>query len=92
MRLNPNSANVEGTQATVILKDYYNGAFDLNVFGSAASQLLQIVPGPDFPTAGIINGTHGIRQAYNTGRGKIYVRARTEVEPRDKGRESIIIT
>jgi DNA gyrase subunit A len=56
------------------------------------SQLLQIVPGPDFPTAGIINGTHGIRQAYNTGRGKIYVRARTEVEPRDKGRESIIIT
>ncbi|MDA9983242.1 DNA gyrase subunit A, partial [Gammaproteobacteria bacterium] len=58
----------------------------------AISQLLQIVPGPDFPTAGIINGTHGIRQAYSTGRGKIYVRARTEVEARDKGRESIIIT
>ena len=58
----------------------------------AISRLLQIIPGPDFPTAGIINGSHGIRQAYNTGKGKIYVRARTEVETRGKGRESIVIT
>ncbi len=43
-RLNPNSANVDGTQATVILEDYYNGAYNLQVFGSDASHLLQIVP------------------------------------------------
>ncbi len=56
------------------------------------SRLIEIVPGPDFPTAGIIQGNHGIRQAYATGRGKIYVRARTEVETYKNNREAIIIT
>ena len=56
------------------------------------SQLIQTVPGPDFPTAGIINGSHGIYQAYSSGRGKIYVRARTEIEADKNGRESIIVT
>ncbi len=56
------------------------------------SQLIQTVPGPDFPTAGIINGSSGIHQAYRTGRGKIYVRARTEVETNNNGRQAIIIT
>ncbi len=55
------------------------------------SELMEHIPGPDFPTAGIINGHSGIRQAYETGRGRIYVRARTEIETSSKGRESIIV-
>jgi DNA gyrase subunit A len=56
------------------------------------AQLMQIVPGPDFPTAGIINGAAEIVSAYKTGRGRIYVRARTEIEELDKGRQAIIVT
>ncbi|VAW95385.1 DNA gyrase subunit A [hydrothermal vent metagenome] len=54
--------------------------------------LMEIVPGPDFPTAGIINGARGIAEAYATGRGRIYVRARTHVETSSKGKEAIIVT
>ena len=55
--------------------------------------LMQIIPGPDFPTAGIINGARGIAEAYATGRGRIYVRARTEIEEHPKtGKQTIIIT
>ena len=54
--------------------------------------LMDIIPGPDFPTAGIINGARGIAEAYATGRGRIYVRARTNIETSAKGRESIIVT
>ena len=54
--------------------------------------LMQYIPGPDFPTAGIINGRSGIRMAYETGRGRIYVRARTTVEESEGGRQSIIVT
>jgi len=54
--------------------------------------LMQYVPGPDFPTAGIINGAAGIVEAYKTGRGRIYVRGRTEIETDDNGRERIIVT
>jgi DNA gyrase subunit A len=54
--------------------------------------LMQHVPGPDFPTAGIINGAAGIVEAYKTGRGRILVRAKTEIETDDNGRETIIIT
>ncbi len=43
-------------------------------------QLLNIMPGPDFPTSGIINGSRGIREAYQTGRGRVHIRARVEVE------------
>ena len=53
--------------------------------------LLRIVPGPDFPTAGIINGSGGIVEAYRTGRGRILVRAKAEVEVEANGRETIII-
>jgi DNA gyrase subunit A len=57
------------------------------------TELMQYIPGPDFPTAGFINGSKGIREAYETGRGKIYMRARTHVESDDeKGRHSIIVT
>jgi len=55
-------------------------------------ELIEHLPGPDFPTAGIINGAAGIHLAYKTGRGRIYVRARTETETDDKGRERIIVT
>ena len=54
--------------------------------------LIDHLPGPDFPTAGIINGAAGIHQAYRTGRGRIYVRARTEIETDERGREQIIVT
>lgn len=55
--------------------------------------LMEHMPGPDFPTAAFINGRAGIVQAYKTGRGRIYLRARAEVEVNQKtGRESIIIT
>jgi DNA gyrase subunit A len=57
------------------------------------AQLMQIVPGPDFPTAGFINGAQEIVAAYKTGRGRIHVRARTEIEDVGKGdRQAIIIT
>ena len=54
-------------------------------------QLLELIPGPDFPTAGIINGRAGIIDAYRTGRGRIYVRARAEVEE-DEKKQRIIVT
>ncbi|WP_111496622.1 DNA gyrase subunit A [Marinobacter bohaiensis] len=57
-------------------------------------ELMEYIPGPDFPTEGIINGRAGIIEAYRTGRGRIYIRARHEIEVIDKktGREAIIIT
>ncbi|MCZ6893868.1 MAG: DNA gyrase subunit A [Gammaproteobacteria bacterium] len=55
-------------------------------------QLMRYIPGPDFPTAGIINGSAGIREAYRTGRGRIYVRARTEIEDADTDAPRIIIS
>ncbi|NLO54187.1 MAG: DNA gyrase subunit A [Gammaproteobacteria bacterium] len=57
-------------------------------------ELMQFIPGPDFPTAGIINGRAGIIEAYRTGRGRIYMRARTFIEDIDKvgGRQQIIIS
>lgn len=55
--------------------------------------LMEYIHGPDFPTAGIINGRAGIVQAYRTGRGRIYVRARAEViEDEKSGRQTIIVT
>ena len=57
------------------------------------AQLMQHIPGPDFPTAGIINGSQGIHEAYRTGRGRIYVRARVEIEEDDDGSsQSIVVT
>ncbi len=54
--------------------------------------LMEHIPGPDFPTAAIINGRRGIEEAYRTGRGKVYIRARAEVEADAKtGRETIIV-
>ena len=55
-------------------------------------ELMQHIPGPDFPTAALINGRKGIEEAYRTGRGKVYVRARATVETNEKGREQIIVS
>ncbi|MBB5751356.1 DNA gyrase subunit A [Prosthecomicrobium pneumaticum] len=55
-------------------------------------QLIEIVPGPDFPTAGLIVGRSGIHQAYQTGRGSIIMRGRVEVETVRKEREALVIT
>ena len=55
-------------------------------------ELMQYIPGPDFPTAALINGRRGIEEAYKTGRGKVYVRAKASVEITEKGREQIIVT
>jgi len=54
--------------------------------------LMQHIPGPDFPTAGIINGSAEIATAYATGRGRVHMRARTQIEEDDKGRQAIIVT
>jgi DNA gyrase subunit A len=55
--------------------------------------LMEYVPGPDFPTAGIINGVRGIHEAYRTGRGRIHIRARSHVEgDENKGRQRIVFT
>ena len=54
--------------------------------------LMQHIPGPDFPTAGIINGAAGIVEAYRTGRGRLLVRAKTEIETEANGRETIIVS
>ena len=60
---------------------------------ASISDLMQYVPGPDFPTAGIINGAAGIHAAYHTGRGRVRIRSRAEVEVNeDNGREAIVVT
>ena len=59
---------------------------------STIENLMECIPGPDFPTAGFINGARGIREAYRGGKGKIYLRARTHYEEDKGGRQSIIVT
>lgn len=73
----------EVIEATIALID--NPNLDL-------AKIMDYIPGPDFPTAGIINGRAGIVQAYRTGRGRIYIRAKAEIETNEKtGRSSIIV-
>ncbi|MBC2160282.1 DNA gyrase subunit A [Listeria booriae] len=55
-------------------------------------ELMEHIPGPDFPTAGMIMGRSGIRRAYETGRGSITLRARVEIETKNNGKETIVIT
>jgi DNA gyrase subunit A len=60
---------------------------------TSIADLMQHIPGPDFPTAAIINGVEGIHEAYRTGRGRVYVRARVEIETDEKsGRQTIIVS
>ena len=55
-------------------------------------ELMEYIKGPDFPTGGIIFGVKGVKEAFETGRGRVVVRGRAEIENHDNGRESIIIT
>ncbi|MCL2858862.1 MAG: DNA topoisomerase IV subunit A, partial [Streptococcaceae bacterium] len=73
----------EVIDATVHMIDHPN---------STVEKIMEFLPGPDFPTGGIIQGRDGIRQAYETGKGRIVVRSRVEIESLKGGREQIIIT
>ena len=55
-------------------------------------ELMQYIKGPDFPTGGIIQGTAGIKEAYETGRGRVVIRSKTDIEVADNGRETIVVT
>ena len=55
-------------------------------------ELMQHIKGPDFPTGGIIQGRQGIKDAFETGRGRIVIRSKTEIEVSDSGRETIVVT
>ena len=55
-------------------------------------ELMQYVKGPDFPTGGIIQGRQGIKDAFETGRGRIVIRSKTEIEVGESGRETIVVT
>lgn len=55
-------------------------------------ELMHYIKGPDFPTGGIIQGRQGIRDAFETGRGRIVIRSKTEIEVSDSGRETIVVT
>ncbi|MBI5441631.1 MAG: DNA gyrase subunit A, partial [Deltaproteobacteria bacterium] len=60
---------------------------------ASIDEIMEVLPGPDFPTAGFIDGVKGIRDAYTTGKGLLRIRARAEVEPNPRaGKESIIVT
>jgi DNA gyrase subunit A len=59
---------------------------------ASVDEVMQVIPGPDFPTAGVILGRSGIRQAYETGRGSILVRGKTSIEEMRGGREALIVT
>ncbi len=58
----------------------------------SVDELIDYLPGPDFPTAAIINGASGIHEAYHSGRGRVYIRARTHIEELDSGKQAIIVT
>jgi DNA gyrase subunit A len=59
---------------------------------ASVATLMKYIQGPDFPTAGIILGTRGIREAYETGRGRIIVQANVQIEPMDGGKQAIVVT
>lgn len=60
--------------------------------GMDLEEMMEIVKGPDFPTGGMIMGGDGIREAYRTGKGRIYVRAKTDIEELRGGKQQIVIT
>lgn len=58
----------------------------------SVDELMEVIKGPDFPTGGIIQGVDGIKKAYETGKGKIIIRGKAEIETIRGGREQIVIT
>jgi len=92
------SAGIAVGMATNIPPHNLNEVIDATIAlidnpGLTVDELMQFLPGPDFPTAGIINGAQGIHDAYHTGRGRIYVRARSVVETdENSGKQALIVT
>ncbi len=82
----PHNLN-ELVQAIHYLIDHYDNLEEVTV-----DQLMQFVPGPDFPTGGIIVGAEGIKQAYSTGKGRIVVRAAAHIEEMAGNRHRIVVT
>ncbi|MDF2177658.1 DNA topoisomerase (ATP-hydrolyzing) subunit A [Aliiglaciecola sp. CAU 1673] len=75
------------------LTEVVNGCIALiNNPDLSIEELIELIPGPDFPTAAIISGRKGIEEAYRTGRGKVYMRAKADIETEDNGKETIIVT
>lgn len=75
------------------LTEVMNGLLELiENPGMSLHDLIKIIPGPDFPTAGAIHGTAGIQQAYHTGKGVIQIRAKADIEVKKNDREQIVIT
>src|SRR5438067_6746007 len=66
--------------------------YQLDKADATAAELMQFIKGPDFPTAGFILGTKGIREAYETGRGRVVMQANVNIEPLDGGRSAIVIS
>ena len=60
--------------------------------GITTDELMQYIKGPDFPTGGIVMGKSGIKEAYETGRGRVVIRSKTEIEVDEHGRETIVVT
>ena len=77
----------ELVEALIYLIDHYEAMDDISV-----EDLMQFIPGPDFPTGGVIVGSDGIRQAYATGRGRIILRGLAHIEEMRSGRYRIVIT
>ena len=73
----------EAINATVLLIKNPEASLD---------ELLKLIPGPDFPTGGLIMGTSGIEEAYRSGRGKIIIRAKADIEETNKGKYVIVVT
>src|SRR5699024_6995382 len=59
---------------------------------ATTADLMEVLPGPDFPTGGLVMGKSGIRRAYETGRGSITIRAKVEIVEKTNGRERILVT
>lgn len=58
---------------------------------NCVEELIELVPAPDFPTAGIIYGTVGVKEGYRTGRGRVVMRGRTHVEDMEKGSRQMLV-
>jgi len=67
-------------------------AFLLDHPTASVEDLMKFIPGPDFPTAGLILGSKGIKAAYHTGRGQVTMQAKTSIEPMDGGKSAIVVT
>ena len=78
---------IELVNALTYLIDHFEKIDDVTI-----EDLLQFLPGPDFPTGGVIVGDEGIRQAYTTGRGRIVLRGKAFIEEVDRGRHRIVVT